>query len=189
MTMIGFFQEISIMNNSSTVEGLYIMVNSVQITSRRRERQRRHALSMQTLPSLMTFLGNEIQQYPSSPTRINAVSIWSVTECGMSSPFQTHAIKIRSGIFFYISLYFPWNTWNAMYRVFRKALRQISILFRTWCGQECTWGGIFKYSSSEGTDIGATDINRTWSFCCHHDYISLRFLWCFGRDSYSYEES
>ena len=46
-----------------------------------------------------------------------------------------------------------------------------------------------KYSSSEGTDIGASDRNWTWGLCCHHDYISLRFLWGFVRDSYSYEES
>ena len=138
---------------------------------------------MQALPSLMTFLGKESQQYPSSPTRINAMSIWSGMECGISSPFQTHAIKIINGVLFYTSLDFPWNAWNTMYRVFRKALRQISMLFRTWRGQECTRGVLCKYSSSEGTDIGAFDINRTWGLCLHHDYISLQFLWCFGRDS------
>ena len=46
----------------------------------------------------------------------------------MSSPFHKNAIKKRSGIFFYISLYFPWIAWNVMYRVFRKSLRQISML-------------------------------------------------------------
>ena len=30
--------------------------------------------------------------------------------------------------------------WNTMYRVFRKALRQISMWFTTWCGNEYTWG-------------------------------------------------
>ena len=48
--MIGLFQKINIMNNSRTGDYLYIMV-------RRRERQRKHALSMQALPSLMEFLG------------------------------------------------------------------------------------------------------------------------------------
>ena len=41
---------------------------------------------------------------------------------------DTNTVKRRSGIFFYISLYLPWNTQNAMYRVFRKALRKISML-------------------------------------------------------------
>ena len=31
-------------------------------------------------------------------------------ECGTSCPFHTHTIKRRGGIFFYISLDFPWNT-------------------------------------------------------------------------------
>ena len=56
--MIGFPQKISIMNSSITGEDLYIMVNSSHGPSRRRERQRRHALSMQALTSLMTLLGN-----------------------------------------------------------------------------------------------------------------------------------
>ena len=34
-----------------------------------------HARSLQALSILMEFLGKESQQYPSSPTRINAVSI------------------------------------------------------------------------------------------------------------------
>ena len=70
----------------------------------------------------------ETSQYPSSPTKINAGSIWSGMEFGMASPFQTQAINRRSEIFFYISICFPWNMWNAMYRVFRKALRKISML-------------------------------------------------------------
>ena len=113
---------------------------------------------MQALPSLMAFLGKEIQRYPSSPTSINVVSIWSGMECGMSSPFQTHTIKRRGGIFFYISLYFPWNTWNAMYRVFRKALRQISMLplietiWNKWSGTlfEFNWIYLQSYSFSWG---------------------------------------
>ena len=56
--MIGFFQEIGIMNNSRTGEGLYIMVNSVHSPSSLIEIQSRHAISMQALPSLMAFLGN-----------------------------------------------------------------------------------------------------------------------------------
>ena len=142
-TIIWLFQEINIMKSSRTEEDLYIMVNSVHRPLKRRERQRRNVLSMQDLPSLMAFLGKEIQRYSSSPTSINAVSIWSGMEYGTSSPFQTHAINRRSGIFFYISLYFPWNMWEAMCRVFRKDLRRISMLFRTWRGQEYTWGVLY----------------------------------------------
>ena len=143
-TMIGLFQEITIMKNSRTGKDLYIMVNLVHRLSRINERQRRHAPSIQALPSLMALLEKESQKYPSSPTRINAMSILSWMECGMYSPFQTHTIKWRGEIFFYISLDFPWNTWNAMYRVFRKALLYISLLFITWSGQECTWGVLCK---------------------------------------------
>ena len=63
------------MKNLRTGEDLYTMVNSVHRPSRRKERQRRNAPSMQDLPSLMAFPEKEIQLYPSSPTRINAVSI------------------------------------------------------------------------------------------------------------------
>ena len=73
--MIGLFQRTNMMNNSRTGEDLYTMVNYVHRHSRRNERQRRHDPSMQALPSFMTFLEKESQQYPSSPTRINAVSI------------------------------------------------------------------------------------------------------------------
>ena len=55
-TMIGLFQNINMMNNSITGEDLYIMVNSVHRPSRRKERQRRHAPSMQALPNLMAFI-------------------------------------------------------------------------------------------------------------------------------------
>ena len=105
--MIESSQKISIMKSSRTVEDLYIMVNSAHRPSRRKERQRRYDLSMQALPILMAFLGKEIHQYPSSPTRINYVSTWSGMECDMSYPFQTHVIKIISGNFFYISIDFP----------------------------------------------------------------------------------
>ena len=132
------------------------MVNSASRISRRRERQMRHALSMQALSSLMGFQGKEIHKYPSSSIIINAVSIWSEMECGIYFPLQTHKINRRSGIFFYISLDFPWNTWNTMYRVFRKTLRRISMLFRTWCGQECTWGVIFQIIF----------FRRYWYWCC-----------------------
>ena len=63
------------MKNSKTGEDLYKMVNFVHIPSRRNERKRRHAPSIKALPSLMAFLEKESQKYPSSPTRINAVSI------------------------------------------------------------------------------------------------------------------
>ena len=108
--MIGSSQKIITMKSSRTGEDPYIIVNSAHIPSRIREIQRRHDLSMQALPSLMEFLGKERQKYTLSPKRINAVSTSSGMEYGMSSPFQTHAIKIRSGIFFYISLDFPLTT-------------------------------------------------------------------------------
>ena len=63
------------MKNSRTGEDLYIMVDYINRPSRRNERQRRNAPSIQDLPSLMAFLEKESQQYPSSPTRINAVRI------------------------------------------------------------------------------------------------------------------
>ena len=107
--MIGLYQNISIMNISITGKDLYIMVNFAHIPSRRIEIQRRHALSMKALPSLMEFLGKETQKYPSIPTRINDVSPRSGMECGISFPFQTHAINIRNGIFLYISLDLPWT--------------------------------------------------------------------------------
>ena len=143
-TIIGLFQKTNMMKNLRTGEDLYTMVNSVHRPSRKNERQRRHAPSMQALPSLMEFLGNERQRYPSSPKGINSVRIGSTMECGTSSPFQTHAIKRRDGIFFYINLDFHWTMSKAMYRVFWKALRRISMLFRIWRGQECIWGVIYQ---------------------------------------------
>ena len=132
------------MRNSITGKKLLTMVNSVRKISRRREIQRKHARSMQALLSLMAFLEKEIQRYPSSTTSIIAVSIWSGMECGMSFTLNTHAIKRRYGILFYMSLNFPWNTWDTMYRVFWKSLRRISMLFRIWRGQECTWGVLYQ---------------------------------------------
>ena len=124
---------------------------------------------MQALTSLMEFLGKEIQKYPSIPTRINAVSIWSGMEFDMSSPFQNHTKNIRSGIFFCISLDFPWNKWNAMYRVFRNSLRYISMLFRTLLGQECTAGVIYQILF----------FRRYWHWCRWHqeDIRSLSPPW------------
>ena len=51
------------------------MVNYARKPSRRRERQRRHAPSMQDTPSLMELLYKEIQKYPLIPTSINVVII------------------------------------------------------------------------------------------------------------------
>ena len=98
------------MNNSRTGENPSIMVHSALMPSRRRERQRRHAPSMKSLPSLMEFLGKESQKYPSSPKSINSVSIRPGMKCGMSYPYHTLAIKKRSGIFFYINLDPLWDT-------------------------------------------------------------------------------
>ena len=65
------------MNNSRTEEDLYTMVDSVHRPSITKERHRRHSPSIQALPSLMAFLDKESQHCPSSPTRINTVSILS----------------------------------------------------------------------------------------------------------------
>ena len=92
-----------------TGEDLYIMFDSVHRPSRRKERQRRYAPSIQSMPSLMAFVEKESHRYPSSLTRIYSVSILSGMECGTSSPFHTHVINRRGGIFLYISLDFPWN--------------------------------------------------------------------------------
>ena len=72
--MVVLFQTTNIMNNSRTGEDIYINSNSIHRPSKINERQRIHAPSMQALPSLMEFLEKESQKYPSSPTRINAVS-------------------------------------------------------------------------------------------------------------------
>ena len=69
------FQKTNRMKNIRTGEELYTMVNFVNITSRINKRQRINAPSMKYLPSLMEFPEKEIQKYPSSSTRINAVSI------------------------------------------------------------------------------------------------------------------
>ena len=45
------------------------------------------------------------------------------------------------------------------------------------------------YYSSEGTEIGAADRNRTQGLCCHHDYRSLPFLLLFCGDSEPHEKS
>ena len=62
--MIELFQKTNMMKNSRTGEDLYTMVNFVHRPSRRNERKRRHAPSMQDLPSLMAFLEKESEQYP-----------------------------------------------------------------------------------------------------------------------------
>ena len=138
-TIVVFYQGISRMKISRTGEDLYIIVNYAHRHSGRGEIQRRYALSMQDLPSLMELIGNESHKYSSIPKMLNAVRIWSGIECEMSSPLQTHAIKRILGILLYISLYFTWTTWTAMFIVFIKALRHINMWFRTWRGQECTW--------------------------------------------------
>ena len=97
------------MKSSRTGEDLYIMVNSVNRPLKRREIHRIYALSMQDLPSLMSFLGKESHQYPSSPTGINVVSILPGMECVISSPFQKHTIKIIIGVSFYIGLDSRWT--------------------------------------------------------------------------------
>ena len=117
-TMIGLFQKTNMMKNSRTGEDLYIMVNFFTDPQWGNKRQRRHAPSMQDVPGLMEFLDNKSQLYPSSTTRINAMSILSTMGCGAFSHFQTHAIKIKGGIFFYTNLDFHCTMSRAMYRVF-----------------------------------------------------------------------
>ena len=116
------------------------MINSACRTSIIREKQRRNSSSMQALPSLMEFQGKKINKFPSIPTNINAVSTWSGMVCGMYSPSNDLTQKIKSWAFFYISLNLPLNKWNYISISFIKFLRQISVCFRTWHRQECTWG-------------------------------------------------
>ena len=165
------------------------MVNSAHIPSSRRGTQRRHTPSIQVLQSLMVLIGKGKHKLPSSHTNINTMIIWSVMVCGVYSTQHNLSINKRSGTFFYVSLNLPWTKLNTMSRDFRKVLRWISICFGTLCGNECTWGALFFFSFSEGTDIGTTDSNRTWGLYHHYDYIYLWFLWWFGRDSYPYEYS
>ena len=63
------------MKNSITGKELSIIVNSACRTSRIIERKRRHAPSMQALPSLTELLVKVSHKYPSRPTRINSVII------------------------------------------------------------------------------------------------------------------
>ena len=75
---------------------------------------------------------------------------------------------IRNGMWEIFLLQEPWNQDNILdpflhyYRLtldywkkasgsFKRVLRQIKMWFRTWSGQECTWGKLFKWSSSEDT--------------------------------------
>ena len=108
--MIGFFQKISIIKSSRTVEDQYIMVNSSHRPSRRRGIQRRPATSMQDIPNIMVFLGKEGQKLPSITTRINVVSILleTLVESFFSLPDLTNN-KIN-GILFFTNLNIPWNT-------------------------------------------------------------------------------
>ena len=73
--MVELFWGVSTMKSLITCKDLLRIVNSDSRISSGREIHRRHALSMQAMSSLMVFLGNKIQKYPSSPTRINDVSI------------------------------------------------------------------------------------------------------------------
>ena len=144
---------------------------------------------LQALSRLMGFQDNKTRKSPSNPAGINAVSIWPGMESEMYSPFQTHTVKKRIGIFFYISLHFPWNTCNAMYRVFRKALRQVSIFLKTWNCQECIWGALCCLIFFIIYWNWCADRNRTWGLCRPQYYCSLRFLWFFGGYSEPHEDS
>ena len=75
--MIRLYQRIITMNISRIGKDLFINVNSARRTSRRREKQRIHAPSMQAMRSLMLFLGNKSQKYPLNPTKINITIICS----------------------------------------------------------------------------------------------------------------
>ena len=46
-----------------------------------------------------------------------------------------------------------------------------------------------KQSSSEGTDIGTADNNRTWDLCRHQEYYYFQFLLLFYGYSEPHEES
>ena len=116
---------------------------------------------MQDLPDLMGFPGKESQQYPSSTTRINAVIILSEMECGMYFPFQTPKIKRRSGIFSYISLDFLGIRETPCTESSERLLGR-----SVCCSEHHVVSSVpeyyfVKYSSSEGTDIGAANNNWT----------------------------
>ena len=145
------------------------MVNSACIPSSRRVIHRRHAPSIQALQSLMELLGKEIHKSTLIPTRINIVRIWLVMGYGVSSPYQNLTINRRSGTFFFISLDFPWTTWNATSKSFRNILRRISICFRTCRGHDCTCGALSNIIF----------FRKYWHWCCwYQPYLrSMLPLW------------
>ena len=98
------------MEISKTGKVLFTMANSARRTSRGIEEQIGYAPSNQAMSSLTGFLEKETQKPLSNNTRINAARMLSGMEYGMSSLYQNPTIKIRSGIYFYISIYFPWTT-------------------------------------------------------------------------------
>ena len=99
-------QWVSIMKNSRTGKEVSTMVHSIRKTSMIIGRHRIYAPSIQYLPSLMELLGNEMYKPPSSPIKINPVTIRSGMGCRVSPPEYIPKIKRGSGIFFLISLYF-----------------------------------------------------------------------------------
>ena len=97
------------MESSKTGGVLFKMVNYTRRTSIRREEQIGYDPSIQALSSLTIFLEKEVLKYLSNPTSINAMIMLSGMEYGMYSLYHNPTIKIRSGIYFYISIYFPWT--------------------------------------------------------------------------------
>ena len=104
-------------------------------------------------------------------------------ESGMSSPFQTHAIKRISGIFFYIMFNLPRNMWITMYGVFRKALRKINMLPLIETKRN-NWSGTlfeFNWMYIQGYSFNCGQCTRTWGcirivFFSTHYNISQSYL-------------
>ena len=111
-------------------------------TIEKKRNKDKNAPSIQALPSLMVFLGEETHQFTPRSTGINVLIILSGMRCGIYSPCQNLWTKRRSGIFYFISLDYPWTKWNNGSISFRKDIICINTWFRTWCGQECTWGSL-----------------------------------------------
>ena len=67
-------------------------------------------------------------------------------ECGISSPFQTHVIKRRGGILFYINLDFHWTMSRAMYKILLKGSEADQYVVKN-----LMWSGVYLKSILSNT--------------------------------------
>ena len=82
----------------------------------------------------------------------------------------------KIGIYFSISLYFLWITWNSMIRSLCRVILNMDTRFRTWYGQVCTWGALFQML-----------FFRSYWYWCHWqktDPMSMSSPWLPFFDSY-----